>query len=398
MQHFDLKCYIHGSNDCLGRELPYIYDSLLPISTISGSNTISFLIRKEICFLKSCTSLERILSMAALIQSKLLSVVVPMYNVERYIQQCLESLFCRDWKEDLEVLIINDGSSDRSRRLAAKFESQCPQIFRIIDKENGGHGSAINRGISEAVGKYFRVVDGDDWVDQKMFTQFLSYLKEIDTDVVITGYYWVNTDTGKRKTEKLYDCSAIDYGREYQFDALPKDFALKMHAVAFKTSILKQMPARMDEHCFYVDVEYILFPLPYIKTVIFYDLFVYQYRVGMCTQSVSAKMMRNRCSQHEQVLYRLLKFYGDQAPELSSYKADFLAASVARVAVSQYKIFLSFPASSVCCQKIQTLEKRLRQKYQPVYKHVRHPAILLLRATNYFLYPAVSCAVRRRFK
>ncbi|MCI8455399.1 MAG: glycosyltransferase family 2 protein [Lachnospiraceae bacterium] len=336
--------------------------------------------------------------MACLDQSKLLSVIVPMYNVERYIEQCLESLSCSDWIGDLEVLIINDGSSDCSSRLAEKFESQYPQIFRIIDKENGGHGSAINRGIEEAVGKYFKVVDGDDWVDKKKFAQLLSYLKEIDTDLVITGYYWVDEHTGKKTIERRYNFFAVDYGRTYQFDTLPKEFALKMHAVTFRTSILKQMPARMDEHCFYVDVEYILFPLPYIKTVIFYDMFVYQYRVGMRTQSVSAEKMRSQCGQHGHVLCRLLRFYENCLPELSQYKADFLAGSIARMAVSQYKIFLSFPASSVYYQKIRTLEKHLQQKYRPIYRHIRHPAILLLRMTNYFFYPVVSYAVRRRFK
>ncbi len=108
---------------------------------------------------------------------KILTVVIPAYNIEKYIENCLDSFVIPEVLEDLEVLIVNDGSKDRSADLAAAYEKRYPNSFRVINKENGGHGSTINRGLLEASGKYFKVVDGDDWVEREAFLRLMDCLK-----------------------------------------------------------------------------------------------------------------------------------------------------------------------------------------------------------------------------
>ncbi len=187
---------------------------------------------------------------------------MPTYNVEKYIDQCLSSFVIPEIMEDLEVLAVNDGSKDGSVRIAQRYEEQYPDTFRIIHKENGGHGSTINRGIQEASGDYFKVVDGDDWVDRQAFVKLMETLRTSNSDVVLSNYYWVKDGDGTKKPEFKEPFAGVVYGREYRFEDISTDTFMKMHAMTIRTSVLKQKIPAIDEHCFYVDMEYVLFPIP----------------------------------------------------------------------------------------------------------------------------------------
>ena len=141
--------------------------------------------------------------------SKTLTIAVPMYRVETYIDECLASLAIPEAEEDLEVLIVNDGSTDSSRARAARYEARWPGVFRIVDKENGGHGSAVNRGVREASGRYFKVVDGDDYVDRDGLLRLITFLKKCGADMVLTNYSWVDDRTGRQKQEVKEICPGL---------------------------------------------------------------------------------------------------------------------------------------------------------------------------------------------
>lgn len=128
---------------------------------------------------------------------KILTVTVPSYNVEKFLENTLDSFVDERVLDDIEVLIVDDGSKDKTAEIGRKYEEKYPDTFRVISKENGGHGSTINRGIGEAKGKYFKVVDGDDWVDQDGFAELIQRLKTCDADYVFTNYYEVNDVTGE---------------------------------------------------------------------------------------------------------------------------------------------------------------------------------------------------------
>lgn len=321
---------------------------------------------------------------------KLLTVVIPMYQVEKYIEQCLESFVVPELLDELEVLVINDATPDHSRELAVEYQKRYPNTFRIIDKENGGHGSTINRGIEEAAGRYFKVVDGDDWVDQTGLRHLVALLRKTNADMVLSNYVWVDEKTRKKRMEVSNICPVMEPEKEYPVDAVADHIFMKMHAITYKTSLLKGQGERLDEHCFYVDMEYILFPLPYVKTVVSLPDVVYQYRVGLSGQSMSLENMRKRCSQHERVLNRLLAFYDGLQEE---QRSNLMEMTIARMAVSQYKIYLSFRESYR--SSLIAMEQRLQKDYPAIYTKVRQKAILLLRKTHYISYPLVSLLVRK---
>ena len=122
--------------------------------------------------------------------NKILTVVIPTYNMEKYLRKCLNSLIIddKDLLKSLEVLVINDGSQDSSSVIAHEYEQSYPEIFRVIDKENGNYGSCINRGLREATGKYIKILDADDSFDTKNFSVLLKNMASIDVDMFISDF------------------------------------------------------------------------------------------------------------------------------------------------------------------------------------------------------------------
>lgn len=323
-------------------------------------------------------------------EKKILSIAVPMYNVDRYITQCLDSFVIPEVMDKIEILAIDDGGTDRSAKIAQGYEALYPDTFRVIRKENGGHGSVINRGIEEASGRYFRVVDGDDQVAEEGFIHLVEHLEETDADMVLSNYYWVDHASGKRSTEVEEICPGIRYGVTYPFEAVGDRIFMKMHAITYKTEVIREQPERLDEHCFYVDTEYMLFPLPYVKTVSAIKDFVYLYRIGLPGQSMSAEKLQRQCGQHERVLDRLLAFYGRHKEGTCG---KVLAMTLARILTSQYKIYLMFPRSHK--EQLLAMEERIREGYPDIYWLVTQKAIWFLRKTGYRSYGLVSFLVRK---
>ena len=319
---------------------------------------------------------------------KILTVVIPAYNIEKYIENCLDSFVIPEVLEDLEVLIVNDGSKDRSADLAAAYEKRYPNSFRVINKENGGHGSTINRGLLEASGKYFKVVDGDDWVEREAFLRLMDCLKGCTSDVVFSNYYWVREKDGRKKPEFAEPFAGVIYGKEYQFSEISDRIFMKMHGMTMRTEMLRGIPP-IDEHCFYVDMEYVLFPVPLIRTVTCIDAVVYMYRVGLPGQSRNMKSMRENAENYDRVLQRLLGFYDEQRQKRApACVMVYLENIIARMAASRFKIFLSFPCSRKIPLQMREFDRGLLEKYPKIYQAVRNRAVLFLRKTDYRAYYA----------
>ena len=119
---------------------------------------------------------------------KVLSIAIPVYNTENYIKRCVDSLAIQDIINDIEIILVNDGSKDNSIKIMNEYKAKYPESIIVVDKENGGHGSTINKALSIATGKYFRVLDSDDWFDSKNFVTFVNKLKDEDVDLIITNY------------------------------------------------------------------------------------------------------------------------------------------------------------------------------------------------------------------
>lgn len=236
--------------------------------------------------------------------------MVPSYNVEKYLDKCLTSFSDARFNDRLDVMIVNDGSTDRTAEIAEGYVQRFPHIFRLINKENGGHGSAVNKGMEEARGKYFRIVDGDDWVHTENTVKLLDLLETANSDLVVDEKREVHLDTGE--TEFFPLPKEIRRNTEIRFDTICNDYAvdtyIMLHTLSVKTDLLRACALRILEHIFYVDIEFIIKVTMEAKTVTFYDLEIYQYLVGNVNQSVSFQNYVKRYAHHDQVTKELIRY------------------------------------------------------------------------------------------
>ena len=322
---------------------------------------------------------------------KILTITVPSYNVEKFLENTLDSFVDERVLDAIEVLIVDDGSKDKTAEIGKKYEEKYPNTFRLISKENGGHGSTINRGIQDAKGKYFKVVDGDDWVDKNGFAELIKRLADCDIDYVFTNYYEVNDVTGALTPVTF---SWIEKERELPFEKIADETRISMHALIIKTSILKENQIRLDEHCFYVDVEYILYPIPYVNSVIYFDIFVYMYRLAQVNQSVSMLGYQKHLQNHIDVVLHVLD-YINKYKESSDYdklKERYMSRRIAEMVQTQVDIFMSFPLSDKTIpEKFKAFDSEIRKKSAFVYeKSGEFSGMLrLLRKTGFRFYSLI---------
>lgn len=237
---------------------------------------------------------------------KILTVSIEAYNVEQYITETLDSLLCKN-KEKLEILVINDGSKDKTQTIAEQYQEKYPSIFKIVNKQNGGYGSTINKGIELATGKYFKQLDGDDKFDTKYLDRLLEELENIDVDIVYNPYYLWHDDKleivhcgieGKKNASlDINDCL-----HNFKND-------LVMYSLAYKTDLLKKNNIRILENSFYTDSEYALYPFlyaKYAKTMKIFDFPIYIYQIGNVGQSASAVGMRKHYLDFDKVINSII--------------------------------------------------------------------------------------------
>lgn len=318
---------------------------------------------------------------------KLLSIVIPAYNVEQYLDQCLASLEQEDSLPLLEVLIVNDGSTDRTEEIAREYCERHPESFFLFHKENGGHGSGINYGIQYATGKYFKVLDGDDWLNPNELPAFLCYINDAEADIVASDFFCVQDGTYKIIEKKNCTKSRAQYGKICCFADGTIQTIIKMHSITIRTELLQKNNIVMDENSYYVDYEYITYPIPYVKTIAFYCLPLYMYRIGRGGQSVSVRSMIKNRMQHETVLWKLVQFFEECKREGAGQETlSYIAKVIADMEAGQIQIFLSMPTGKYAKGEIVKLDKKMKQQCREAYLGCRKKSIWLLRWSGYRLY------------
>ena len=240
---------------------------------------------------------------------KLLTIVIPAYNMEKYLHRCLDSIIVDSVMDKVQVLIVNDGSKDRTSDIAHKYEAKYPHYIQVIDKENGNYGSCMNVGLSLAKGKYFRTLDSDDWYDKKAYENFVEKLSETDVDMIICERYVYDEKNNQTLLEVFPETithnSDIDIKDVEWGDKLLMTFHT-VNCIVYKTSILKRINMRWSEKVFYSDTEYNYFPLRSVETVRFMPYPVYCYFIGREDQSVSATSVRKNFNSFYIVSKRIL--------------------------------------------------------------------------------------------
>jgi len=259
-------------------------------------------------------------------QRKFLSICVPAYNVQCFLDRCLMSMVSSPVADQLEIIVVDDGSPDNSAQIALAYQEQYPTIVRVIRKENGGHGSTINAALAAATGIFFRVVDGDDWVDGDSLASLINRLRGLDElpDLVTSSYDQVYMESGEmvpldKQSEEfedyvLYSFDDTDMSNEY----------LSIHSIMMKTELMRVPDFKIQEHTFYVDVEYQLFAIPYIDTVMFAPEHVYCYAVGNAEQSIDPAIFMSRYDHHDRVIRRMAAYYADNAETMGEYRRKYM--------------------------------------------------------------------------
>lgn len=298
---------------------------------------------------------------------KILTISIAAYNAEKDLTKCLESLIKSKYINDLEIVVVNDGSVDNTQKIATQFQEQFSDSVIVINKENGGHGSTINSGIKVATGKYFKTLDSDDWYDTTNLDKLIEFLKNANEDLVINPHIDVNLSNSTENLKSMIiDENKIKYNQLYDINDVADNIVLAMADMTYKTSLLKKMKYKIDEKCFYVDVEYTIYPIEFINDVIFLDFPVYQYNVGQVNQSTNLKVMRNRSEQHLKVLENLINY--KETVKLNSGQEKIVVERINYMINTQYQLYLTMD-NKVGKSKLIKFDKWLGDLEYPFYSN-----------------------------
>ena len=236
---------------------------------------------------------------------KLLSIAVPCYNSVNYMRDCIHCLLTGG--EEVEILIVDDGSTDGTAEIADEYAARYPSIVRAVHQPNKGHGGAVNTGLKYAQGLYFKVVDSDDWVSISAYKEIMKTLRKLSTatpavDMVISNY--VYEKEGQKHKKVMSYRTAFPQNRIFTWDdvrLLVKGQYILMHSVIYRTQLLKDCALKLPEHTFYVDNIYVYHPIPYVKYMYYIDEDFYRYYIGRADQSVNESVMIGRLDQQLRV-------------------------------------------------------------------------------------------------
>lgn len=264
-----------------------------------------------------------------------LTIIVPSYNVEQYLYKCLDSMAGRD--ERLEILIVDDGSTDRTGEIADQYAADYPDQVRVIHKENGGHGSGINVGVAQARGRYFKVIDADDWIVTPNLQPVLDRLQNSQADAAVAGFHEIDMMTGRRVA---YSSDCAFAGQEVGLDKLLEVYdairdCFSFHGLFYKTAWYRTHGLCLTEGVFYEDQEYATLPFAYLDTLLVLPEFFYEYMVGNSNQSVSYQNQVKRIGHIETVLRNMLAFYQEHMP-MQAARGEYFLRKLSIVAMSYF--------------------------------------------------------------
>lgn len=317
---------------------------------------------------------------------KILSISIAAYNAEKFINQCLDSFVESSVIDKLDIMVIDDGGTDRTKEITYEYIEKYPDSIRFIHKENQGPGSTVNVGIKNAKAKYFRMVDGDDWVNSKSMADYIFYLENHDVDMVCTHFCCVDDKTGEQQNQIM---SNIQFNEIMSFDSIASNIQLEMHNTTFKTDKVKDI---ILDNGFYTDVEYLLLPTDKIQTFVALDLIIYMYRTSLDTQSMNINSLRKNIKMHEDVINTLLNHYKKMIDnKISAEKINYFENRLVKLLGTQLMIYLSFGNSGVYKDKTKSLFENIKEQYPSLYKKVIElKTVKVLEKSHYGLYGLIA--------
>ena len=306
---------------------------------------------------------------------KYISFAIPSYNSESYMENAIKSILPAG--EDVEILVVNDGSRDRTREIGEEYAAKYPAIVKVVNKENGGHGDAVNYGLAHATGKYFKVVDSDDKVDKESLMRIMETVKAFErdgkeVDMILSNY--VYDKAGKQHKKVMNYRSVMPQNQILDWDRAKKlrlGQYILMHSVIYRTEMLKECHLELPKHTFYVDNIYVYYPLPYVKRFCYIDTNFYLYYIGREDQSVNEKVMIGRLDQQIFVTKAMIDMYclekDVKSEKLRHYMRNYLAMMMT---ISTVLCIRSKEDENL--EKMRELWQYLKEADGATYTKIRH--------------------------
>ncbi|WP_416148986.1 glycosyltransferase family 2 protein [Salipaludibacillus sp. HK11] len=305
---------------------------------------------------------------------KLLSVVIPCYNSQDYMRDCIESLL--PGREDVELIIVNDGSVDQTAGIADDYVRKYPEIVKAIHQKNGGHGEAVNTGIRNATGLYFKVVDSDDWVDIRAYLKILDTLRDFvndasSVDMLITNFVYEKEGAKYKKVMKYDDVLPED--RVFNWDHI-KDFRkgqyLMMHSIIYRTQLIKDSGLELPKHTFYVDNLYVYQPLVHVEKIYYLNVDFYRYFIGRKDQSVNESVMIRRIDQ--QIKVNKLMIEQVELNSVKNLKLQRYMLHQLEIVTVISSILLIRSGTRENIEKKKELMKYIKERDEKLYHNIRY--------------------------
>lgn len=303
---------------------------------------------------------------------KLLTVAIPCYNSQDYMEKSIRSALTGG--DRVEVIVVDDGSKDNTLKIAKKYQEKFPDIVKVVHQENGGHGEAVNTGIKNATGLYFKVLDSDDCLGKKALAEVLDLLedmvsKDAGLDMLITNFMYDKQGVKHKKIMKYK--KAMPVGRMFGWDELKFGTTqyLLMHSVIYRTKVLRECNMELPKHTFYVDNIYVFQPLPFIKNIYYLDVCLYKYFIGRDDQSVNENIMIKRLDQQYRVTRIMLDIYNNS--EINHPNIDAAMVHYFDMMMCVPSILSILEGSKERLDDKERLWKDLKETNPLLYKRVR---------------------------
>jgi glycosyltransferase involved in cell wall biosynthesis len=279
-------------------------------------------------------------------------------------------------KDEVEILIVNDGSRDQTSEIAHEYMENYPDIVRVIDKENGGHGDAVNAGLGAAQGKYFKVVDSDDWVDEEALKRILTLIRNLEEDgeqidMLVSNFVYEKTGASHKKC--VHYRNALPQDEIFRWDDIGHfrlDQYILMHSVIYRTDLLKLIQMKLPKHTFYVDNIYVYYPLPHVRKIYYLDIDFYRYFIGRDDQSVNEKNMIARADQQIYVTKTMIDMY--EMGEISSRKLRLYMVNYLAIMMTVSSIILIRSKTEENIEKKRELWRYLKKRDFKMYLKIRY--------------------------
>ena len=318
--------------------------------------------------------------------SKLLSIIIPTYNMAALLPRCVDSLVQAKNIDALDILIVNDGSKDNSLQVAREWEKKCPTSIRVIDKPNGNYGSTINAALPKAQGVYVKILDADDWFDTTALDELLELIGTMKEQPDILHMNFTQFTASAREVVRYNTMGRepYEYGKIYQLDDILPDGYIRfflLSALAYRTQMLHDMHYHQTEGISYTDTEMDCYPLFVAKTILFLTINLYQYDLNREGQTLDPKVLMKSVNQLQMVTDAMLAFYEAHHSELSEVRAAWMKQYFENRLRILYKIYLlDMPRADFRKEDLQAMDDKYLPTMQRLELHPRlYPENKLLR-------------------